>query len=92
MRQYFENGATVIVTTEKDRMPRAKTEYTGIGQTPDGLYYVRTANTYLGSYRSLDEAVEVRAESVTQLDAGTFKKWASQFRKNNVRKQNKKGK
>ena len=81
MRQYFENGLTVLVIEAEDNPPRSKVGHTGIQQTKYGNYYVRTSNTYLGIYETLEEALAVREESIRQRKAGTFKQWAAELRK-----------
>lgn len=81
MRQYFENGLTVLVIEKGDIPPRSKVGHAGIQQTKYGSYFVRTSSTYLGCYETLEEALEVRAESVRQRKAGTFKEWAAELRK-----------
>lgn len=80
MRQYFENGLTVIEIGEGDNLP-SNTRCTGIQQSKYGKYWVRTSNTYLGIYDTLEEAVAVREESVRQRKAGTFEVWAAELRK-----------
>lgn len=80
MERYFENGVTVVVTKKPE--PQTKTGYTGIHAGQYGRLLVRTANTYLGSYATMEEAIAVREESVRQLQAGTFKAWAEEFRAN----------
>lgn len=81
MRQYFENGLTVLVIEAEDNPPRSKVGHAGIQQTKYGNYYVRTSNTYLGVYETLEEALAVREESIRQRKAGTFKQWAAELRK-----------
>ena len=81
MRQYFENGLTVLVIEAEDNPPRSKVGHAGIQQTKYGNYYVRTSNTYLGIYETLEEALAVREESIRQRKAGTFKGWAAELRK-----------
>lgn len=81
MRQYFENGLTVLVIEAEDNPPRSKVGHAGIQQTKYGNYYVRTSNTYLGIYDTLEEAVAVREESIRQRKAGRFKEWAAELRK-----------
>lgn len=81
MRQYFENGLTVIVIEEEDIQPRSKVGYAGIQQSKYGNYYVRTSNTYLGVYETLEEAIAVRKESIRQRNAGTIKEWAEELRR-----------
>lgn len=84
MRRTFKNGVTVLTTTAKDMRPRARTGCTGITKNPHGGYYVRTSSTYLGSRATLEEAIELRAESVRQLEAGTFETWAEEIRRQQV--------
>lgn len=81
MRQYFENGLTVLVIEAEDNPPRSKVGHAGIQQTKYGNYYVRTSNTYLGVYETLEEALAIREESIRQRKAGTFKQWAAELRK-----------
>lgn len=81
MRQYFENGLTVLVIEAEDNPPRSKVGHAGIQQTKYGNYYVRTSNTYLGIYETLEEAIAVREESIRQRKTGTFKEWAAELRK-----------
>ena len=81
MRQYFEDGLTVIVIEEEYIQPRSKVGHAGIQQSQYGNYYVRTSNTYLGIYETLEEAIAVREESIRQREAGTFKEWAEELRR-----------
>lgn len=81
MRQYFENGLTVLVIEAENNPPRSKVGHAGIQQTKCESYYVRTSSTYLGCYKTLEEALAVREESVRQRKAGTFKEWAAELRK-----------
>ena len=80
MRQYFENGLTVLVIEQEDLPPRSKTGVAGVQQSKYGKYWVRTSGEYLGIYETLEEAAAVRAESLRQLKAGTLKAWAAELR------------
>lgn len=84
MKRYFENGVTVVVTEVPK--PRAKSGHAGVHKGQRGGWWVRTAETYLGSYKTIEEAIAVREESVRQLQAGTFKAWAEEFRANMMKK------
>lgn len=81
MRRYFENGLTVLVIEAEDNPPRSKVGHAGIQQTKYGNYYVRTSNTYLGIYETLEEAIAVREESIRQRKAGTFEDWAAELKR-----------
>lgn len=81
MRRYFENGLTVLVIEAEDNPPRSKVGHAGIQQTKYGNYYVRTSNTYLGIYETLEEAIAVREESIRHRKAGTFEDWAAELKR-----------
>ena len=85
MERYFENGATVLITTKDDAMVRVVKNHTGVTQGPRGGYYVRTNNTYLGSYPTKEEAEYVRRLSLKHVKNGTFEKWAKEYRQKRVK-------
>ena len=85
MERYFENGATVLITTKDDAMVRVVKNHTGVTKSPNGGYYVRTNNTYLGSYPTKEEAEYVRRLSLKHVKNGTFEKWAEEYRQKRVK-------
>lgn len=80
MERYFENGATVLVTTKEDAMVRIAKSHTGLTEGPHGGWYVRTNNTYLGTYATKEEAEYVRCKSLKHVKKGDFDEWAKQYR------------
>lgn len=81
MRQYFENGLTVLVVPQENLGPKAKTGVLGVQQSEFGKYWVRVSGRYLGIYETLEEAAAVSEEAIRQRAAGTFDAWAAELRK-----------